>query len=138
MLPLYDNIRKRRIELKLSQQELAEKLGYTSRTTIAKIEAGKIDIPQSKVIAFAAALDITPGQLMGWTEKENIFTDSSDSEYNSHIPTTARPEHIDLNAALAFALWDSDTDIVDDEMIEDIKDYAKLLAERKKRRLERN
>lgn len=72
MLPLYDNIRRRRIELNMSQQELADKLGYTSRTTIAKIEAGRIDLPNSKVVAFAKALDIAPGILMGWTEPHNI------------------------------------------------------------------
>lgn len=71
MLPLYDNIRRRRIELGISQQELADKLGYTSRTTIAKIEAGVIDIPQSKIVEFAKALNISPGTLMGWTEPEN-------------------------------------------------------------------
>ena len=71
MLPLYDNIRRRRIELGISQQELANMLGYTSRTTIAKIEAGAIDIPQSKIVAFAEALNTSPGILMGWTEPEN-------------------------------------------------------------------
>ena len=74
MLPVYDNIRRRRIELNISQQELANKLGYTSRTTIAKIEAGKIDLPNSKIEAFAEALDISPGVLMGWTEPTNIST----------------------------------------------------------------
>lgn len=74
MLPLYDNIRRRRIELNLSQQELADKLGYTSRTTIAKIEAGKIDLPNSKITALAKVLDIHPGILMGWTEPQNIKT----------------------------------------------------------------
>ncbi len=66
MLALCENIRRRRIELNMSQDELAKKLGYSSRTTIAKIEAGKIDIPISKVIAFADALDISPGELTGW------------------------------------------------------------------------
>lgn len=38
---------------------------------------------------------------------------------------------------LKIALWEGDSDIVDDEMIEDVKDFAKLLAEKKKRKLER-
>lgn len=63
---LYINIKNRRTELGMSQEELAEKMGYTSRSTIAKIEAGKNDIPQSKIQAFAKALDTTPGFLMGW------------------------------------------------------------------------
>lgn len=36
----YDNIRNRRIELNLSQEELAKKLGYSDRSAISKIEAG--------------------------------------------------------------------------------------------------
>lgn len=34
---LYKNIRARRHELGMSQEELAKKMGYTSRSTIAKI-----------------------------------------------------------------------------------------------------
>lgn len=66
---LYINIKKRREELDLSQQELAEMTGYTSRTSIAKIEAGSVDIPRSKIIAFAKALRCTPAQLTGWDEE---------------------------------------------------------------------
>lgn len=38
MLTLYKNIKKLREELGMSQDELAEKAGYTSRSSIAKIE----------------------------------------------------------------------------------------------------
>ena len=71
MLPLYDNIRRRRIELGMSQQDLAEKAGYTDRSSIAKIETGKVDLTQSKIIAIAKALEISPGTLMGWTTVKN-------------------------------------------------------------------
>lgn len=70
MNPLYANIRNRRMELGMSQEELAQKMGYTSRSTIAKIESGKNDIPQSKIQAFAVALNTTPGRLMGWDNEE--------------------------------------------------------------------
>ena len=68
MLKLYKNIKNRRMELDMSQQELADKIGYTSRTSIAKIEAGEIDLPQSKIVLFANALETTPEALMGWDE----------------------------------------------------------------------
>lgn len=71
MNSLYINIRNRRLELGMSQEELATKMGYTSRSTIAKIESGKNDIPQSKIQAFAKALNTTPGALMGW-EIDNL------------------------------------------------------------------
>jgi len=67
MLELYRRIKSRREELGLSQDELARKLGYKSRSSIQKIEKGENDIPQSKVKAFAEALDTTPEYLMGWT-----------------------------------------------------------------------
>lgn len=66
MLQLYKNIKKRRTELKLTQTELATKMGYADKSMIAKIEKGLIDLPQSKIIAFANALQTSPGDLMGW------------------------------------------------------------------------
>jgi SOS-response transcriptional repressor LexA len=65
---LYENIKNRRIALKLSQEELAKMAGYSSRSMIAKIEAGDIDLYQSKVEEIARALDTTPKALMGWSE----------------------------------------------------------------------
>ena len=55
-MELYKRIKARREELGMSQEELATKLGYKSRSTINKIEMGKNDITQSKIIAFANAL----------------------------------------------------------------------------------
>lgn len=75
MSNLYTNIKRRREELKMSQTELAKKLGYKDRSTIAKIESGENDLTQSKIIAFAQALNTTPAQLMGWEDNENsIFS----------------------------------------------------------------
>ncbi len=53
------NIKKRRFEMKMSQQELADALGYRTRSTIAKIESGENDISQKKLQRFAAVLDTT-------------------------------------------------------------------------------
>lgn len=60
-----ERIRDRRIELGMSQDELAKRLHYKSRSTINKIEAGVNDISQSKVRAFSQALDITEADLLG-------------------------------------------------------------------------
>lgn len=64
-MELGDRIRLRREELGLSQDELAQKLGYKSRSSINKIEKGQNDIPQSKVSEFAIALDTTAEYLLG-------------------------------------------------------------------------
>ena len=61
-------IKKRREELNMTQEELATKLGYKSRSSINKIELGKNDITQHKVVEFANALNTTPAYLMGWTD----------------------------------------------------------------------
>lgn len=53
------NIRKRRFELKMSQQELADAMGYKTRSTIAKIESGENDVSQKKLRRFAEVLDTT-------------------------------------------------------------------------------
>lgn len=72
METMYDRIRSRRIELGLTQKELADKLGYTSKTTITKIESGNVDLPQSKIVAFAQALQTTVNYLMGHTVPANV------------------------------------------------------------------
>lgn len=69
-MELYRNIKKRREQLGMSQDELAAKLGYKDRSTIAKIEQGINDITQSKIAAFAKALETTPQALMGWEEEK--------------------------------------------------------------------
>lgn len=66
MLQLYKNIKSRRTELHLTQSELADKMGYADKSMIAKIEKGLVDLPQSKILAFAEALETTPSYLMGW------------------------------------------------------------------------
>lgn len=67
MLELFKRIRSRRKMLGISQDELAKRVGYKSRSSINKIELGINDIPQSKIVEIAFALDTTPEYLMGWT-----------------------------------------------------------------------
>ncbi len=67
MLEIYKNIRFFRKKRKMSQEQLAKLTGYTDRSSIAKIEKGEIDIPQSKITLFANALNIDAGTLMGDT-----------------------------------------------------------------------
>lgn len=61
----------RRIQLGLSQEELAKKLGYKSRSTINKVELCSRDVMRSKVPAYAAALNTTIEYLMGFTDDPN-------------------------------------------------------------------
>lgn len=76
MATLYDRIRSRRIELGMTVEELAHKMGYKDKSSISKIENGKADIPQSKIAVFAEALETTPAYLMGWEEDPALKEES--------------------------------------------------------------
>lgn len=65
-----ERIKRRRDELGISQEQLAEILGYKSKTSIHKVEQGITDLPLSKVKMFAEALKTTPAYIMGWTPEE--------------------------------------------------------------------
>ena len=67
-MTLYERIRQLRIQAGMSQDDLARSMGYKDRSMITKIESGKVDISQKKILAFARVLNTTPGYLMGWTE----------------------------------------------------------------------
>lgn len=66
MSKIGENIAIMRKRLGLTQEELATKMGYKSKSTINKIELGINDIPQSKIVRFAEILGTTPAALMGW------------------------------------------------------------------------
>lgn len=66
MSTIGSRIKNRREELNMSQDELAKKLGYESRSSINKIELDQRSLPQSKIKAVADALGTTPSYIMGW------------------------------------------------------------------------
>ncbi len=65
-----ERIKKERERLGLSQAELGRLVGYSSRSTINKIEKGERDIPRDKVAKFAQVLDVNPAYLAGFTVKD--------------------------------------------------------------------
>ena len=66
-----ENILIMRKQLGWTQEDLAKRMGYKSKSTINKIELGINDIPQSKIVQFADVLGTTPAHLMGWDNEEN-------------------------------------------------------------------
>lgn len=64
-----ERIKFRREELGMSQDELAKKLGYKSRSSINKIELNHYDLKQNKIKDIADALETTPSYVMGWDEE---------------------------------------------------------------------
>lgn len=71
MMALGENIKRARMKAQISQDELAKRLGYKSRSTIAKIESGENDLTQKKVAAFAKALNVSIDFLMDGNGSEN-------------------------------------------------------------------
>ena len=65
-------VKNRREELKMSQEELALRLNYKNKASISRIESGLNEIPQSKMRAFASALDTSIEYLMGWDAKPQL------------------------------------------------------------------
>ena len=64
-----EKIKLRRKELRWSQRDLAERMGY-NHSTITRIETGKIDIPQSRIAQFAEVLHTDIAYLMDWQEEK--------------------------------------------------------------------
>lgn len=67
---LYEKIKMLRKQKKISQEKLAKLTGYSDRSSITKIEQGKVDLPETKIKIFADALGTTPAYLMGWVEED--------------------------------------------------------------------
>lgn len=94
MSVLSDNIQKQRRALHMTQEELAVKLGYRTRSSIHKIEKGLSDIPQAKLQAFADALETTVPELLGWDSSQ--WKDFSQGRRESGVSLTTMEEELDL------------------------------------------
>jgi transcriptional regulator with XRE-family HTH domain len=64
-------IRQCRMDLGMSQEELAEAVGYTGRSAIARIESGRNKVSISKIPIFAKALHTTEAYLLGVDSKKS-------------------------------------------------------------------
>ncbi|NCC55666.1 MAG: helix-turn-helix domain-containing protein [Erysipelotrichia bacterium] len=90
-MDIYKRIKSLREQLKMTQEELAHKTGYKTRSAINKIESGDRDINQSQIADFARALGVTPAYLMGWED------DTNDINYKNMINI---PSYDELNDRL--------------------------------------
>ena len=78
-----ERIRSRREELGLTQEELAKKLGYKSRSSVNKVETSR-ELSNKKVRQYAEALNCSPAYLMGWEEKNNTIKISNIFPITTH------------------------------------------------------
>lgn len=103
MTDLYKNIKELREEKGLSQDELAKMTGYTNRSSITKIEKGEVDLPRSKILAFAQALGTSPGKLTGWEDiplPDDLPKVSAEEAFGGanayRIPTQLIPSELEM------------------------------------------
>ena len=113
MLRLYENIRMYRKRAKMTQDELAQRAGYTDRSSIAKIEKGLIDLPQTKIKQFADIFGVSPSDLMGWDNKSESILSHNDTP-------PAKPIRIPVLGSIPAG--------IPIEAIEDILDWEELPA----------
>jgi 2-C-methyl-D-erythritol 4-phosphate cytidylyltransferase len=102
-MPIGENIRKRRNELDMSQQQLADALGYKTRSSIAKIEKGASDITQSKLSGFANVLNTTVEYLMTGISPEVEDANKSavvNSEELASTPVDTQPSKSQIYAVI--------------------------------------
>lgn len=91
-----ERIKRRREQLGMSQQELAEKAGFATRTAISKIENNANGMTQTKLAAVAKALQTTPAYLMGWEEDEPASEESETDRQFFDMFKSMTPEEKDL------------------------------------------
>lgn len=65
-----ERIKNRREEIGMPQAILAEKCGYKTKSSIAKIESDEVGVPQNKVQLFALALGVSPSWICGFDDQE--------------------------------------------------------------------
>ena len=97
-------IKSRRLELDITQEDLAKMSGYTSRSSINKIELGLVDLPQSKLVAIASALDISPIELLGYSLEGPHSSDELFLSEKERALVKSYREHLELRRKIDIIL----------------------------------
>ena len=95
-----DRIRERREELGLTQIELAERMGYKTKSSVSKIESAQDKVTLKTVERAATALQCDKAYLMGWYEAiEKKLTGKTPEEGEQELADRMRKDHIFWNYA---------------------------------------
>ena len=92
----------------MSQDDLAKAIGYSDRSMITKIESGKVDISQKKILAFARVLNTTPSYLMGLDSDAALSDpDPERQDEETRLLTAFRLASAEIRSAALTMLEDS-------------------------------
>lgn len=80
-----DRIRYMRDERQLTQLELAQRMGYKTKSAVCKIEASGNDITLKIVSKAAAALGVSEAYLMGWNEPTEYEIESGGTTFHAEL-----------------------------------------------------
>lgn len=120
-----NRIRERRKQLGMTQEELATKMGFKTKGSISKIEAGERNLPTSKIKQFAEILDTTPAYLMGWEDNMGTTTTTT----GNHNTTNTNKYYSDCGnspkEAIEFMDKDSALHRIMDLLLTHKKDFTK-------------
>lgn len=108
-MDLATRVRQRREQLGLSQEDLAIRMGYSSRTSVNKIENGR-PCSQKIIARLADALGVSIPYLMGWEEmqkKNDALADiivelRTDVEFMSIVEAIYKMDKDKRSSLLAF------------------------------------
>lgn len=124
-----------REERGMTQETLAELMGYSHKSSINKIEMGKSDLPQSKIIAFAKIFGVTPCELLGYeptpaTEEQKKLWDEKFNASNRLKNETALIEQIQKkygkDAVQLLQLFDSLNENGKQKAVENLEDLTAI------------
>lgn len=108
-----NRIKSLREEKGISQDELAKLAGYTSRSSINKIELGKTNLSQSRITKIANALGVTPAYIMGWNKDEEEIEEFTNHEKRVIKAYRNKPE---MQPAVDKLLGVENTDALTEDM----------------------
>lgn len=84
-MEIKDKIKSRRLELGLTLDEVAQKIGVAA-STFQRYESGEIkNMRRDKIKKIADVLELSPSYLMGWSEQSDT-TEFDSSQYDNIIP----------------------------------------------------
>lgn len=118
-----NRVRQLRIEKQMSLDELARKCGYTSdnaRSSIQKIEAGKSDVPASKIRLLAKALEVPISVIMGWCDEWDSSHDTKKLQ--------AEVEQIELDSTIEKKYGKSAFEAINMFVQLDIMDQGRIIG----------